>query len=205
MEWTDRGIVLSARRHGERDLIIQILTAEHGRHAGLVKAGGSRNLRGIVQPGNLLQAVWQARLEDQLGHFSCEVLHAYAAEVLADPGRLGCLVSACAVAERALPERAPASMSFSGLCAVLESFSGEGWAADYVRWELVVLAEAGFGLDLACCAATGASEDLIYVSPKSGRAVSRGPGQPYRDKLLALPAFLTKGGAGDRTQVLAGL
>lgn len=198
MEWRDDGIVLGARRHGESSLVVSLLTAGHGRHAGLVKGGGGKAGRAVYQPGNLVSCTWKARLEDHLGLYACELLDANAATLLHDAGRLAALTAACAVIDAALAEREPHPALYDATLALLAALGTEGappWAETYVRWELVLLAEMGFGLDLTACAATGTSENLCWVSPRSGRAVSGEAGAPYAAKLLPLPAFL--GGAED--------
>jgi DNA repair protein RecO (recombination protein O) len=223
MEWTDEGIVLSARRHGESGAVVTLLTRDHGRHAGLAHGAGSRRARGLFETGNRVQAIWRARLAEHLGHYSCELLESYAAALLDDPLRLSALTAAAAVADAALPEREPHPRTYEGLRALLGTLAASppgpaglatAWPADYVRWELDLLADLGFGLDLTRCAATGGQEDLVYVSPKTGRAVSAAAGAPYRDQLLPLPAFLAQPGiaqpaaAGeppDAAAILAGL
>ncbi len=195
MDWSDDGIVLAARRHGEHALIVQLLTREHGRHAGLVRGGASSRQRGNYQPGNLVYAQWRGRLPEHLGAYVCEVKRSHAAVVLDDPLRLAALSAACAVGEAALPEREPHRPVFEGFLALLDALTGhDAWGEVYIRWELGVLAELGYGLDLSACAATGRNDELAFVSPKSGRAVSLSAGEPYRDKLLPLPAFLTDSG-----------
>lgn len=191
MEWQDEGIVLAARRHGESALIVELLTREHGRHAGLVRGGQGRKLRTVCQIGNRVAAQWKARLAEHLGALDCELLHGHAARVIDDPARLACLAAAAAVAAAALPEREPHPRLFAGLSGLLGSLDADhGWAVLYVEWELMLLAELGFGLDLSRCAATGSTADLVYVSPRSGQAVSAEAGAPYRAKLLKLPRFL---------------
>src|SRR5262249_43073865 len=208
MDWADDGIVLAARPHGESSAILTLLTRGHGRHAGLVRGGWSRRMRGLLEPGNRVQATWRARLPEHLGNYTCEPAGSMA--VLLDaPTRLAALTSAAAVSELALPEREPHPQAFDGferLLAVLRSAPGElEWQAAYVRWEMNLLAEIGFGLDLARCAASGAVENLAYVSPKSGRAVSAAVGAPYRTRLLPLPAFLAGSGLADGGAILDGL
>src|SRR5712691_8000053 len=177
MEWRDTGFVLATRRHGESALIVELLTKGHGRHAGLVRGGQSPRRRGVLQPGNSVAASWRGRLPQHLGTLDCELIEAHAARFLDDPDRLAVLGAATALLLAALP----------GLLGALDS--GE-WAQSYVAWECDLLAGLGFGLDLGSCAATGASDDLAYVSPRSGRAVSRTAGLPYHDTLLPLPGFL---------------
>jgi len=206
MEWTDDGIVLSARRHGESAAIVMLLTCGHGRHAGLVHGGAGRARRGMLQPGNRVSAVWRARLAEHLGTLVCEPTGSVAAALLDDPLRLAALSAACAVAEAALPEREPHPAAYDGLGALLDALSGEVWAEAYIRWELEMLRELGFGLDLAACAATGVNDGLTYVSPRTGRAVSLSAGEPYRDRLLRLPGFLLgRAGPEREAEIAAGL
>ncbi len=189
IDWTDRAVMLSARPFGEGKAVAQALTETHGRHAGLVQ--GARRHAEALQPGTLATVRWRARLSDQLGSFSCEVETAHAALWLDDPARLAALQSACAVAEMGLPEREPHPAAFSGLAAFLETLAGGAWPAAYVGYEVALLAELGFGLDLERCAVTGCRTGLAWVSPRSGRAVTREAGEPWKDRLLALPGFLS--------------
>jgi DNA repair protein RecO (recombination protein O) len=193
MEWTDNGIVLSARRHGESGSILDVLTREHGRHAGLVR--GSKN-RALLQPGNGLVVHWRARLEDHLGSFTLELASARAGALMEGRDALMGLNAFTAMAAAVLPER----LAYPGVFDAAELLLGammendfSHWGPLYVRWEAGLLEALGFGLDLSQCAATGQTSDLIYVSPKSGRAVSREPGQAYAQRLLALPGFLLGG------------
>ena len=210
MEWTDEGIVLAARKHGESAAIVQLLTQGHGRHAGLVRGGAGARARGTLQPGNRVQVVWRARLAEHLGAFRCELLHSGGAVLLDDALRLAALASACALAEAALPEREPHPAVFEGLAALIAALESSdriaGWGRAYVQWELGLLAELGFGLELSRCAATGRNDELAYVSPRTGHAVSLSAGEPYKDRLLSLPRFLATPGAlpGD-ADILAGL
>ena len=193
MEWTDEAFVLAARRHGEGAAVAQLLTRDHGRHAGLVHGGGSSSKRALVEPGNRVQATWRGRLPEHLGRLTMEVERPYAASLMDDPKRLAALAATCAVAEAALPEREPHPALFHATGALLESLAetaGDIWPAVYIRWELGLLGDLGFGLDLSACAATGQSDDLVFVSPRTGRAVSRAAGAPYADKLLPMPEFL---------------
>ncbi len=191
MEWTDIGTVLGTRRHGESSVILELMTREHGRHLGLVRGGSGSRLRGVLQPGNLVGATWRARLDEHLGHFVIEGLHLRAASFLPLPHALYGVNHLAALA-RLLPERDPHPRVHEALEAVLDHIESPAAAAVQIaRFELSLLAELGFGLDLSRCAATGTVSDLAYVSPKSGRAVSRAAGEPWSDKLLALPAFLS--------------
>lgn len=214
VDWTDEGIVLAARPHGEGSAVVVLLTRTHGRHAGLVRGAFSGRARGLYQTGNRVTAEWRARLAEHLGNFSCELAQGYAAGALDDPLRLAGLTAACAVAEASLPEREPHPRVHDGLVALLEAMTlpelGDAWIAAYVRWEIGVLADLGYGLDLDSCAATGANDDLAFVSPRSGRAVSLVAGEPYRDRLLALPRFLVGQagsgvGSGDPDDLFRGL
>ncbi len=207
IDWTDLGLVLSVRRHGEHDVILHALTEHYGHHAGVVKGGGSRKHRGLYQPGNRLHLRWRARLPDHLGTFACEPDRLFAADVLHDRAQLTAVTALCATAEAVLPEREVHALAYRQACHLLETLGEEGWAADYVLWEMHLLNELGFGLDLGTCASTGTTEDLIYVSPKSGRAVSRDAGIPYKNQLLSLPPFLKKEDAGQvsKDDIAAGL
>lgn len=205
MDWTDQGIVLSARKHGESSVVLSLLTAAHGRHAGVVRGGQSRRRRGVLEVGNLLFATWRARLEEHLGNFTIELETGHAARLLDRADRLVALTALCATANTSLAEREPHPETFAASLRLIEALDGDDWPARYVAWELQLLGTLGFGLDLSRCAATGASDELVYVSPRSARAVSRSAGAPYRDKLLVLPAFLIgRGDAGPR-DILDGL
>ena len=191
MQWTDEGIVLGVRRHGEANAILELLTREHGRHLGMVRGGAGARLRPVLQPGNVVSAVWRARLDEHLGHFTVEALQLRAAALL-DAAYAVYGVTHVAGLVRLLPERDPHPSVHETLDRILSSTDNAAtMAAGVVRFELQMLAELGFGLDLSECAATGSDVDLIYVSPKSGRAVSRQAGEPWRDKLLRLPSFLS--------------
>jgi len=193
MEWADEGIVLAVRPYGETAAIVEALTHLHGRHLGLVHGGASRKNRAMLQPGNSLHLTWRARLNEQLGTFHVEPLRARAGALLERRDALAGLNAFATMASAVLPEREP----HVGVCGaaevLLDAIADQDfahWAPLYVRWEAGLLDELGFGLDLTRCAATGLTDDLIYVSPRSGRAVSREAGQPYADRLLKLPPFL---------------
>jgi DNA repair protein RecO (recombination protein O) len=206
MDWRDTGFVLTARRHGESGLIVELLTAGHGRHAGLVRGGQSPKRRALLQPGNLVAAAWRGRLEEHLGTFEIELSRAHAAGLIDDADRLAALSAAAALIALALPEREPHGDVYRGFAALLAALdSPSGWAESYVAWECGLLAALGYGLDLASCAATGLNDDLAYVSPRSGRAVSRSAGTPYHDKLLTLPAFLWRDAPAEGADIIAGL
>src|ERR1700716_77504 len=196
MEWTDEGIVLGVRRHGESSAIVELLTRGHGRHLGLVRGGAGSRMRPLLQPGNSVRAVWRARLDEHLGYYAIEGIRLRAATVLASSHAVYGVTHLASLA-RLLPERDPHQDIYEMLERTLDDFDDIGEAAIHlVKFELAMLTELGFGLDLENCAATGETADLVYVSPKSGGAVSRTAGEPYRDRLLRLPAFLREGEGG---------
>ncbi len=191
MNWSDRALVLGGRPHGETGVILELMTQERGRHLGLVHGGRSRRLRAVLQPGNTVLATWRARLDEQLGSYTIEGERLRAARLIGSPLALFG-VATLAAHLRLLAERDPHSDLFGAAETLVEHLDHAASAPGlFARFELMLLAELGFGLDLASCAASGASRDLVYVSPRSGRAVSRQAGEPYRARLLALPAFLT--------------
>jgi DNA repair protein RecO (recombination protein O) len=190
MEWTDEGIVLGARRHGEANAILEVLTKGHGRHLGLARGGAGSRLRPILQPGNSVRVTWRARLDEHLGMYAVEGLKLRAAGFLGDAHAVYGVTHLAALC-RLLPERDPHLIAHDMLEAILDHVAEPVLAAALTaRFELQMLGELGFGLDLDECAATGARTDLAYVSPKSGRAVSREAGAPWHDRLLRLPEFL---------------
>jgi len=203
MQWTDEGIVLGVKRHGETSGILELLTRAHGRHLGLARGGFSARLKPILQPGNSVSASWRARLDEHLGTYTVEPVALRAANFFASPHAVYG-VSHLAALMRLLPERDPHEGLYDALSEILGRLDDASAAAPMVvRFELQLLAELGFGLDLAQCAATGAREELDYVSPKSGRAVSRAAGSPYADRMLRLPAFLREPLAEPRGHDLA--
>lgn len=207
-EWQGPAVVLGVRPHGETGAVVTLLTEALGRHAGLAKGGASRAQSAVWQPGNLVEARWVARLAEQLGALSGEMVHPTTALAMEDPLALAVLAAACAVADGALPERQPHPRSFHGLVALISRLPAGASAAlaDYIRWEAELLTELGYGLDLARCAVTGGAEDLVWVSPKTGRAVSAAAGEPWADRLLPLPAFLLgQSGPASMAECLAGL
>ncbi len=209
MEWSADALVLAVRRLGESGAVVSLLTAEHGRHAGLVPGGAARRAQAMLQPGNRVHARWRARLADQLGTLACELVRPLAPRVLADRRRLAAVTAACALLETALPEREPLPSLYEALMAMLQTLEAAPeavWPADYVRFEIALLADLGYGLDLGCCAVTGATRDLAFVSPRTGRAVSALAAKPWADRLLALPAFLVDPhGSTDARAIAAGL
>ena len=193
MEWSDDAIVLSVRPHGESSAILEALTRAHGRHLGLVRGGASRRSRPVLQPGNRVCVLWRARLSEHLGSFTVEPIKSRAGDLMEDRASLIGLNALTAVAGAALPEREAHEPVFEVADILLDAMIEDGlahWGPLYVRWEVGLLEALGFGLDFSHCAATGTMEDLRYVSPRSGRAVSGEAGAPYAGRLFALPAFL---------------
>ena len=193
MEWSDCAIVLSSRGHGENGVILELLTRDHGRHLGLVRGGTSRRMRPSLQPGNTLDVVWRGRLAEQLGSFVVELARARAGALMESRDALVGLNAFSAVAAAALPEREAHAPVFVVGEILLDAMMGSDaahWLPLFARWEAGLLEALGFGLDFSECAATGATEDLAYVSPRSGRAVSRAGAGIYADRLFRLPAFL---------------
>lgn len=190
MQWSDEGLVLGVRKHGESGVILEMMTGAHGRHLGLVHGGRSHRLRPVLQAGNSVHVTWRARLDEHLGIYAVEPGVSRAARFMGSPLALYGLGTLAALL-RLLPERDPHGALYESAMVLVEHLDEPAVApALFVRFELAMLAELGFGLDLASCAATGQQRDLIYVSPKSGRAVSAEAGEPYRAKLLSLPGFL---------------
>lgn len=197
MQWTDDAIVLGVRRHGETGSVLEAMTRAHGRHLGLVHGGRSRRMQPVLQPGNLLRATWRARLDDGLGAFAVEPLESAVSRLIGS-GLALYGVGHMAGLLRLLPERDPHPGLFEAARVLVAHLHDRATAPPLmVRFELAILTELGFGLDLGACAATGGNDALIYVSPRSGRAVSASAGEPYRDKLLPLPGFLRDGGPLD--------
>lgn len=195
MEWQDDGIVLSAARHGESDALLEVMTSSHGRVRGFVKGGSGRRQRANLQVGNRLRLGWYARLETNLGRFNAELVHSPLGLMMGQGTRLAALSAVASVVASALPEREEHTHIYDQLIAVLDLLEEEEgtlvlWAGALARLELAILSALGYGLDLSCCAATGATENLAYVSPKSARAVSLEAAGPYKERLLPLPSFL---------------
>ena len=206
MEWSEQGVILSLRKHGETSVIVTIITEKQGVHAGLVRGGSGIRKLGDLQPGNLVQAHWRGRLAEHLGNFNFELIRAHAANLFRRPDSLSCLSSALAISQSALPEREAQPKIFNGLNILLNSLEGKDWPSIYVKWELGLLSALGFGLDFSCCAASGVISNLVYVSPKSGCAVSGEAGEPYKKSLLSLPQFLLEHGvSGTPNEIVEGL
>ena len=205
MDWRDEGVLLAVRRHGETSSIIEVFTLGHGRHAGIVHGGASRRLAPLLQPGAQLDVAWRARLDEHLGSYAVEPLRSRAA-LMSDRLALAGLNSICALLTFLLPEREAHGALYGATIGLLDRIgAGEGWAVDYLRWELGLLEEMGYGLDLSACAVTGSRDDLAYVSPKSGRAVAREAAGEWEDRLLPLPACLLGQGPAAAGDIADGL
>ncbi len=193
-EWQADALILSTRLHGEGSIVVSLLTAEAGRHKGLVRGGSSSRMRGVLQPGNRVRVVWRARLPEQLGNMKIELLQSIPALLLDDALRLAGLSSICALLDGSLPEREAQPELFAGTNALLDLISiedhGNRWLEGYICWELGLLEKAGFQLDLARCAVSGATDRLAYVSPRSGSAVAEGQAGEFTSRMLTLPSFL---------------
>jgi len=205
--WADHGFVLSVRPHGEGGAVVSVLTEHHGRHGGYIYGATSDQKRAILQPGMHVRIDWKARVTDQLGTMAVEQDSGLPPSLLDDPLKLAALLSACALCDSALPEREGHPGLYHGFKTLMEMMDHEEvWAAAYIFWELAFLKELGFGLDLTRCAGGGDAGTLAFVSPKSGRAVSYKVAEPYKDKLLELPAFLKpNGGPADGEEILKAL
>ncbi len=205
MEWRDEGVLLGVRRHGESAVIIDVLTRSQGRCAGVVRGGGGRRMAPVLQPGATLDLVWRARLETHLGAFTVEPLRQRAGALMDDRLALLALGSVCALLRFALPERQLQPELYARSSALLDQLGGDGWLRAYLHWELDLLVQTGYGLDLRRCAVTGTTEDLAFVSPRTGRAVSRVGAGDWAARLLILPTGLEGDGPMDRAVLLAGL
>ena len=191
MDWAGEGYVLSVKKHGETSAIIEVFTRDHGRHLGLVRGGVGRKLRPVLQPGNKIKVEWRGRLSEHLGSFGVEALNSRAAELMDDRLSLAGLNSACAIARETLPEREAHTGVFDAFEVLIENLHEiEIWPALYIQWEAGLLSAMGYGLDLSRCAATGVTQNLTHVSPRSGRAVCAEAAEPFLDKLYKLPPFM---------------
>lgn len=205
MEWRDQGILLSARRHGETSAIIEVFTPTQGRHAGIVRGGTSRKIAPILQPGAQLDVAWRARLEDHIGSFSVEPVRSRAVSAMQDRLSLAGLNTVTALLSFCLPEREPHPPLYHRTQALLDLLDqGALWPLAYLQWELSLLEELGYGLDLHACAVTGATDGLVFVSPKSGRAVTREGAGEWADKMLPLPQVLRGEGDANDAEIAAG-
>lgn len=206
MEWRDQGALLSVRRHGETSAIVEVFTAEHGRHAGVVRGGASRKIAPVLQPGAQLDVTWRARLDEHLGVFKVEPVKSRAAAVMGDRLAMAGLNAITGLLGFSLPERETHPLLYQRTMTLLDLLgNSEAWPLAYLRWELALLDELGFGLDLTKCAVTGALDDLAYVSPRTGRAVSAEAAGEWADRMLPLPESLLGHGTGDLGDVATGL
>jgi DNA repair protein RecO (recombination protein O) len=206
MDWQDHGTILSLRPHGETSAIVEVFTEGHGRHAGVVRGGASRKMAAALQPGSHVAVVWRARLHDQLGTYTVEPLRSRAGAMSDRLALLG-LNAVCALLAFALPERAPHPALYAATEPLFEVIAAAhpGWIVDYLHWEMALLDELGVGLDLSRCAVTGTRDDLAFVSPKSGRAVSRAGAGDWAPRLLPLPPCLLGQGPATLAEIGQGL
>ncbi|MEL7098105.1 MAG: DNA repair protein RecO [Pseudomonadota bacterium] len=206
MEWRGEGILLSSRGHGESSAIIDVFTEAQGRYAGIVRGGASRKIAPILQPGAQLDVMWRARLEEHIGTFTVEPVRSRAATALGDRLALAGLNAVCALLAFCLPEREAYAALYRRSEQLLDLLDQTDlWPLAYLRWEVALLEEMGYGLDLGVCAATGTTEDLVYVSPRTGRAVSRGAAGVWADRLLPLPDVLKGQGAAEDAEIVEAL
>ncbi|MEE2818538.1 MAG: DNA repair protein RecO [Pseudomonadota bacterium] len=206
MEWRDQGILLRMRRHGEGSAIVDMFTAEHGRHAGVIRGGASRKMAPILQPGAQLDLLWRARLEDHLGSYQAELMRSRAGAALSGRLALAGLNAVTGLLAFCLPDREPHPDLYLRSERLLDLLGqDEIWPLAYLQWEMALLEELGFGLDLSCCAVSGALDELIYISPKSGRAVSRASAGEWADRLLPMPAVMRGEGEAGTGEILQGL
>jgi DNA repair protein RecO (recombination protein O) len=206
MEWRDKGVLLKVQKHGETSSIIEVFTADHGRHAGVVRGGAGRKMGPILQPGAQLDLIWRARLEDHLGSYTVEPIRSRAASLMSDRLTLAGLNSVCALLAFALPEREKHAALYHRSTALFDLIGNtEGWPLAYLRWELALLDDLGFGLDLRSCAVNQSRDDLAYVSPKSGRAVSVEGAGEWAARLLPLPLCLLGQGPAPDNEINDGL
>ncbi len=205
-QWRDQGFVLAVRGHGDAGAVVSLLTEHHGRHAGYLHGAQSSKKRAMIEPGSRVSIDWKSRVADNLGTVTVEQEAGLPHGILDDPLKLSALLSACGLCDSALPEREGHAGLYHGFKTLIEMMDGEVWGAAYVYWEIALLKELGFGLDLTRCAGGGDPQTLAYVSPKSGCAVSYVAGEPYKDKLLPLPSFLKpNGGPLDAEEIQKGL
>ena len=204
MEWQDNGIVLSLKNYGERSGLLEVLTLEHGRHLGIVRDIRSQYRKGSLQAGNTLQLNWRARISEHLGSFTFDVVESRAAKIMNNKLALVGLQTLVAYTN-ILPERESVGSLYKALSIVLDSMSSNNdWLELLIKWEMGFLAELGFGIDISKCVVSLETDNLIYVSPKSGKAVSKQIGNPYKDKLLKLPSFLIDNKKPSKIDVING-
>ncbi|MFO1241890.1 MAG: DNA repair protein RecO [Rickettsiales bacterium] len=191
MQWQDEAIIISVKPFSEKEALVEVFSHEHGVYRSIAKQALSSKQRGIYQPGNLVFCRWNARLPEQMGTIACELLESYADFAMQSADTLQALNSVCSLLDLVMHERDAHPRLYERVKSLLQALAANsGWQQDYALFEKDLLSECGFGLDLSECASTGERDNLVYVSPKSGRAVSAGAGEPYKDRLFALPAFL---------------
>ncbi|MEO0358283.1 MAG: DNA repair protein RecO, partial [Pseudomonadota bacterium] len=206
MEWRDEGLLLAVRKHGETSVIADVFTQDHGRHAGIVRGGTSRKMSPILQPGAQIDVVWKARLEDHLGSFSVEPIRSRMAGVIDTPLALAGMNAALALLGFALPERSQHAELFETSVTLCDLICAtDAWPLAYLRWEIQLLEEIGFGLDLYQCAVTGDTQDLQFISPKTGRAVAARAAGEWSDRLLPFPPCMVGAGDADDADIARGL
>jgi len=205
MEWRAEGIVLGIRRHGEHAAIVDLFTAEHGRHLGVVRGGASRKMAPLLQPGAQLDATWRARLDAHMGSYTIDPIKGRAAAAMEDRLMLAGLSAVCALLSFALPERQAYPALYARSAALLDGLGADRWVETYLGWEQALLEETGFGLDLSSCAVTGVTQGLAYVSPRTGRAVSVAGAGEWADRLLPLPGVMRGVPGDDPREVVLGL
>lgn len=206
IEWRDEAALLSSRPFGENSVIIEVFSAAHGRHAGVVRGGTSRKLAPVLQPGAQVAVAWKARLESHLGSFTVEPIRSRAAAAMGDRLALAGLNAVCSLLTMVLPEREAHGPLYDRTIGLLDLLGqSEVWPLAYLRWEQALLEEMGFGLDLSACAVRGVNEDLVFVSPKSGRAVSREAAGEWADRMLPLPPVLAGKGDASNSEIAKAL
>lgn len=208
IQWTEEGLILSTKSHGESSLIVQIFISKYGKCSGLVKGGKSSKKRAVFQPGNQVYATWKARLPEHLGFLECELLNSRSSLIIEEPLKLSCLSAIVSILEYATAEQEPSKSLYIRTISLLDLIilpNTINWKESYVRWELELLNEIGFGLSLDFCAVTGKTNDLYFVSPKTGRAVTYDAAGKWKDKLLVLPEFLKKDKTANKKEILNGL
>ena len=206
IEWRDEGVLLAVRKHGEAAAIVEVFTEHHGKHAGVVRGGAGRRQGPILQPGGQFEVVWKARLEEHMGAFTVEPMRSRAAQVMADPLALAGLTSVVGLLNFVLPERAQHGALYSASINLLDLICvTEAWPLAYLHWEMQLLEDLGFGLDLSCCVVSGTTKDLAYVSPKSGRAVAAHHAGRWKTQLLPLAPCMIGQSVADNGEIAAGL
>lgn len=206
MSWRDEGLLLGLRRHGEGAAILEVFTAGHGRHLGVAPGGGSRRMAPLLQPGAQLSVEWRARLEGHMGQWRVEPARSRAAAIMAERRALAAMGAISALLSTFLAEREPHPSLYASTLRLADALGRDpDWPALYALWELELLGELGFGLDLSRCAVTGGLQELVWISPRTGRAVSRQAGEPWADRLLPLPGLFLGTPRGDAAELAAAL